>query len=500
MFTVHAPVAAAATSMTRTACTGALSLLLAAATTVQAQDCFATRAELKMAVQVYLTDPTDAFLSTTYGLPIGSWCVGAVSDFSGIFAGARTFNEPLGDWDVSAARTLATMFQGAAIFDQDLSGWNTSAVVSLAGTFQGAEAFNQSVSNWDTSSVTSLEATFQAARAFNQPLDGWDTAAVTNMADLFSFCTVFNQPLGHFNVSQVRSLNGAFSFAEEFLGEGLETWDTSKVIDMSDLFWNAVNFNGDISGWQTSAVLNLHRTFADAHVFNQALPWNVASVIDLRYVCDVPVCVTRAFVCGDPPSIGRALELLTVVDRRSHHFVTYGFACTASFTFFDARLFAGTGLETWDVSSVVDMESAFVNTSAFNMDISDWSVAQVQDMSDVFANSTIFAQDLCAWGDKVGSAATANGAFVGTACPEVGSPNLLTDPAGPFCYFCGTNVPTAGPLVQQQPAGPAGLVTGPPGGPTISPFTTVDLNSAAPVTSRLIGSLLVLALTLSLMW
>jgi surface protein len=276
--------------MLRSVLRGALALLLVASRRiVVAQDCFATRAELRIAVNVFLSDPTDTFLSTTYGLPIGSWCVGAVTDFSGLFANARTFNEPLGEWDVAAARTLATMFQGAAAFDQDLSAWNTSSVVSLAGTFQGAESFNQPLTTWDTSSVTSLEATFQGARAFNQPLDGWDTSAVTNMADVFSFCTVFNQPLGHFNVSQVRSLNGAFSFAEEFVGEGLASWDTRKVVDMSDLFWNAVNFNGDVSGWQTDAVLNLHGTFADAHVFNQALPWNVASVIDLRYVrfgCD----------------------------------------------------------------------------------------------------------------------------------------------------------------------------------------------------------------------
>jgi hypothetical protein len=151
------------------------------------------------------------------------------------------------------------------------------------------------------------------------------------------------------------------------------------------------------------------------------------------------------------------------------------------------------------------MESAFSNTSAFNIDLSDWSVAAVQDMTDMFVNSTMFVQDLCAWGDKIGTGAAATGAFVGTACPEMGFPNLLTDPKGPFCYFCGTNVPTAGPLVQQQPAG-GPLVSGPPSptSPTSSPFTTVDLNSAAaqlPVTRGLTGSLLGLAMIFQLkMW
>ena len=80
-----------------------ISILIATALlvpTIQAQNqCFETRNELKNAVVAYLANnASDTFIATTYGWPIGTWCVENVQDFSGIFEGAIGFNEPLNEW------------------------------------------------------------------------------------------------------------------------------------------------------------------------------------------------------------------------------------------------------------------------------------------------------------------------------------------------------------------------------------------------------------------
>ena len=63
---------------------------------------------------------------------------------------------------------------------------------------------------------------------FNHPINSWDTSNVTNMANMFSSSKAFNQPLS--------------------------SWDTSKVTDMSNMFSSSSSFNQNISGWNVSLV------------------------------------------------------------------------------------------------------------------------------------------------------------------------------------------------------------------------------------------------------
>ena len=49
----------------------------------------------------------------------------------------------------------------------------------------------------------------------------------------------------------------------------ISLWDTSKVTDMSNMFYSADEFNEDIGGWDTSNVTNMNRMFYNANEFNQ---------------------------------------------------------------------------------------------------------------------------------------------------------------------------------------------------------------------------------------
>jgi hypothetical protein len=89
--------------------------------------CFETTKELKDAVDIIILDSDAAmFLEQTYGLPMGTWCVSNIQDFSGWFSAFRnsnaaTFNDNIEGWDVSMVSTMNAMFMGATSFDQDLS-------------------------------------------------------------------------------------------------------------------------------------------------------------------------------------------------------------------------------------------------------------------------------------------------------------------------------------------------------------------------------------------
>ena len=55
-------------------------------------------------------------------------------------------------------------------------------------------------------------------------------------------------------------MNHVFKEASAFTGRGLETWDTSRVTNMWNMFQIASNFNGNITGWNTGRVINMVRT------------------------------------------------------------------------------------------------------------------------------------------------------------------------------------------------------------------------------------------------
>jgi surface protein len=91
---------------------------------------------------------------------------------------------------------------------------------------------------------TSLANCFNGCTYFNSNISGWDTSNVTSMANCFNGCINYN--------------NNSVAL----------TWNTSKVNDMSSMFYNAKVFNQAITYnavsqyWNTSAVTTIANIFA----------------------------------------------------------------------------------------------------------------------------------------------------------------------------------------------------------------------------------------------
>jgi len=250
-----------------------------------ATDCFTTRDELKAAVDRYVQGYWGAADSSKYGWPIGSWCVGKVTDMSSLFESLETFNEDISRWEVGQVTNMNRMFLAASSFNQNVSNWDTSAVTNMMSMFWGALSFDQDLSKWNTSAVTDMEAMFYNTTFFNQDLSKWNTSAVTTMRSLFNRALAFNSDISPWDTSAVTDMMLMFWGASSFNQQDLTNWDTSAVTDMSWMFSYASNFNGNISSWNTSAVTDMSHMFRGASSFNQNISsWDTSAVTDMSYM------------------------------------------------------------------------------------------------------------------------------------------------------------------------------------------------------------------------
>ena len=155
------------------------------------------------------------------------------------------------------------------------------------------------------------------------PIEEWDVSNVTDMSELFYDALAFNADLSKWDVSKVTDMRGMFSLALAFNSD-LSTWDVSKVTNMGGMFHNARSFNSDLSKWNVSKVTDMDCMFLNARSFN-----------------------------GD--------------------------------------------LSKWDVSKVTDMCGMFKMAWAFNGDLSKWDVSKVTDMGEMFFDAKCFECDLSKW-------------------------------------------------------------------------------------------------------
>jgi len=197
--------------------------------------------------------------------------------------------------------TYATAGTYTVIIDGDCTGW-------YFGTY-GGSTYITSVVNWgqlqlgpedsgynfafcpnldlssvsdtlDLTGVTNFAGLFFDCTSLTtiNNINSWDTSAITTMAEMFSGCIAFNQALS-FDTSSVTDMNQMFYNCTAF-NQPL-SFDTSAVEFMNRMFRDATAFNQNISSFNTGAVTDMSQMFKDAPAFNQNIgTWNVENVQD----------------------------------------------------------------------------------------------------------------------------------------------------------------------------------------------------------------------------
>ena len=82
----------------------------------------------------------------------------------------------------------------------------------------------------------------------------WDTSKVTDMSYMFYGAINFNKDISLWDTSSVTNMSNMFYCAWKF-NDDIRYWNTSKVTDMSGMFHYAIKFNQYIEGWDTSNVI-----------------------------------------------------------------------------------------------------------------------------------------------------------------------------------------------------------------------------------------------------
>jgi surface protein len=169
----------------------------------------------------------------------------------------------------------------------------------------------------------------------------------------------------------------AFAWCPALTTLNLSAWVTSKVTDMSCMFWECTALTTlNVSTWNVSAVTNLEDTFAYCSALTalDISSWDVANVTTL---------------CGTFDHCN-ALKSLDIsqwkVDNVETLYATF-YYCTALTTL---------DLSTWNVQKVTSLEGTFSYCTALvTLNLSQWEVTSVTNMRQTFTMSdkltTIYA-------------------------------------------------------------------------------------------------------------
>ena len=119
----------------------------------------------------------------------------------------------------------------------------------------------------------------------NYNLNCIDTSKITDMSDLFysSKFENINIDVSNWDVSNVKDMSYMFNECQNFDCD-LSKWDVSKVTKMEYMFANCVKFDCDLSDWDVSNVTNMNRIFVYCNKFTgKGLEnWNVSNVTNMQ--------------------------------------------------------------------------------------------------------------------------------------------------------------------------------------------------------------------------
>lgn len=253
--------------------------------------------------------------------------------------------------------------------------WGNNQWTDLTEAFTGC--YDMEVTATDApnlSGVTSLQWMFASCINLkgNPSFNTWNTSTITNMANMFSSASTFNQPLNNWNTENVTNMQSMFYGAENF-NQPLNNWNTENVTNMSFMFHRASSFNQPLNNWNTQHVTDMKYMFSQASAFNGDITtWNTSSLNTMENMF--------ASASAFNQNIGNwnTANVTNMVN-----------------TFFAAELF-NQPIGTWNTGKVTNMAAMFSNATSFNQPIGNWNTANVTQMSSMFMSSS-FNQNINTW-------------------------------------------------------------------------------------------------------
>ncbi|TAE68714.1 MAG: BspA family leucine-rich repeat surface protein [Bacteroidetes bacterium] len=145
----------------------------------------------------------------------------------------------------------------------------------------------KTIAQWGNIAWISMNSAFKGCDALTYTAtDVPNLSGVIDMSDMFRNCTNFNGNIGGWNTSTITNMYAMFTNCTNFNGN-IGSWNTSAVTSMTFIFTNCTNFNQNIGSWNTSAVTGMGYVFYNATSFNQNIgSWQLNSNVILANMLD----------------------------------------------------------------------------------------------------------------------------------------------------------------------------------------------------------------------
>ena len=257
----------------------------------------------------------------------------------------------------------------------------------------------QSIDQWGDIRWESMNSAFEgASNMVYRANDAPDLSSVTDMSQMFFYAESFNGDISSWDVSGVTDMSDMFSAAVSFNSD-ISSWNVSSVTDMSNMFDVASSFNSDISSWSVSNVTDMSRMFAQAESFNSDISsWSVSNVTDMSSMFRSAESFNGDISPWDVSGVTDMSHMFRGADSFNGGISTWDVSGVTdmSWMFSGADSFNG-DVSPWDVSGVTGMSGMFGSATSFNGDISEWDVSGVTDMSAMLGGAYSFTQNLGSW-------------------------------------------------------------------------------------------------------
>ncbi|NVJ59495.1 MAG: BspA family leucine-rich repeat surface protein [Gammaproteobacteria bacterium] len=221
---------------------------------------------------------------------------------------------------------------------------------------------------------------------------------VTDMRFMFYNATNFNADISQWDVSSVEKMHSMFYKAINFNGD-ISQWDVSSVSTMSRMFAFASKFKSDLSQWDVSNVTDMRAMFYEATSFNSDISqWDVSNVRDMGLMFTNAVNFNSDISQWDVSSVTSMFAMFNVADNFNSDISQWDVSSvTSMYNMFHGADNFNSDISQWDVSSVTSMHGMFSSAVSFNRDISQWDVSSVDDMSYMFDYALSFNQNIGGW-------------------------------------------------------------------------------------------------------